>query len=470
MFDRHAIFVDLETTGTTATHDAITEIGIVEVDRGRYVGEWSTLINPGVSIPPMIQSLTGITNDMVALAPAFAEIQRDLYARLDGKLLIAHNARFDYGFLKNEFRRCGVRFDARVLCTVKLSRKLYPHHARHNLDTLLERHAIRCDSRHRALGDARVLWDLAQVWRQERGDSLFSAAVNLVCKTPTVPVGLPDSAYDNIPEGPGVYLFYGENDVVLYVGKSINLRARVMSHFSGDHRVNKDMQIARQVKRMEYRETAGELGALILEARLVKELSPVYNRQLRRNTQLCSWHWNDAGLESAPKLVTAGDINPARLGEIYGLFRSRATAIEALREIAAGHGLCNILLGLEKSSVAHPGPCFAHQIKRCHGACVGLETREQHALRLKTALASMRTLPWPFKGRVGIREAADNGERSEIHVLDRWCYLGTARSETELHELTEARNAPVFDIDTYKILTRFLGKKDRRCEIVALAA
>ena len=150
MFDQHAVFVDLETTGTTATHDSITEIGIVEVDRGRYIGEWSTLINPGVSIPPMIQSLTGITNDMVALAPTFAEICRELHARLDGKLLIAHNARFDYGFLKNEFRRRGMSFNARVLCTVKLSRKLYPQHTRHNLDTLLERHGITCDARHLA--------------------------------------------------------------------------------------------------------------------------------------------------------------------------------------------------------------------------------------------------------------------------------------------------------------------------------
>jgi DNA polymerase-3 subunit epsilon len=470
VFDQHAIFVDLETTGTTATHDCITEIGLVEVNRGRHVGEWSTLVNPGVSIPPMIQSLTGITNDMVALAPTFSEICRELHERLDGKLLIAHNARFDYGFLKNEFRRRGMSFNARVLCTVKLSRKLYPQHSRHNLDSLLERHNITCDSRHRALGDARVLWELAQKWRQERGDSLFSAAVNLVCKTPTVPAGLPDAAFDGIPEGPGVYLFYGDNDVVLYVGKSISLRARVMSHFSGDHRINKDMQIAQQVKRMEWRETAGELGALILESRLVKELSPVYNRQLRRNTQLCSWHWSDADRETAPQLITARDIDPARLGDIYGLFRSRATALEALREIAAAHGLCGILLGLEKRSVAKPGACFAHQIKRCRGACVGLESHAQHALRLKIALASMRTLPWPFKGRVGIRETSENGEHSEIHVLDHWCYLGAARSEAELHEFAQTRSSPVFDIDTYKILTRFLDKNSKRCEIVALAA
>ncbi len=473
MLDEHLVFVDLETTGATATHDRITEVGIVEVHRGRLISEWSTLVNPGMSIPPAIQALTGITNKMVALAPTFAEIQRELYERLEGKLFVAHNARFDYGFLKNEFRRCGIPFNARVLCTVKLSRKLYPHHARHNLDALLERHGIECEARHRALGDAKVLWLLAQKWTSERGPVLVKSAVDLLVKTQTVPVGLPDFAFSDIPESPGVYLFYGDNDLVLYVGKSINIRTRVMSHFSGDHRVNKDMQIAREIKRIDWKQTAGELGALLLESKLVKQLAPVHNRQLRRNSQLCAWQWTDNNIESPPRLATASDIDPARFGELYGLFRSRATAIEALREIASAHGLCNILLGLEKRQ----GACFAHQIKRCRGACVGLESPEQHALRLKQALTSMRTLPWPFEGRIAIRESAIHGSRTdentELHVLDRWCYLGTARNEAELHEICEsnhAHKAPVFDVDTYKILKRFIAKPPRGASIVRLVA
>ncbi len=466
MLDEHVVFVDLETTGATATHDRITEIGVIEVYRGHLIGEWSTLVNPGMSIPPAIQALTGINNNMVALAPSFAEIQRELLQRLEGRLFIAHNARFDYGFLKNEFRRCGVSFNARVLCTVKLSRKLYPQHARHNLDTLLERHGLDCEARHRALGDARVLWLLAQKWTEERGSTLVQTAVDVLIKTQSVPAGLPDLAFDNIPETPGVYLFYGDNNVVLYVGKSINMRSRVMSHFSGDHRVNKDMRIAQQIKRIDWKQTAGELGALLLESRLVKQLAPVHNRQLRRNSQLCAWHWHDEDIGNPPRLATAADIDLAHFGELYGLFRSRAAAIEALRDIAASHGLCNILLGIEKRE----GPCFAHQIKRCRGACVGLESPAQHALRLKQALRSLRTLPWPYKGRIGVRENTPDGENTDLHVLDRWCYLGTVRSEAELHDLAENRAAPVFDVDTYKILKRFLAKPPRGTEIVRLAA
>jgi DNA polymerase-3 subunit epsilon len=466
MLDDHIIFVDLETTGATATHDRITEIGIIEVNHGRLVGQWSTLVNPEMSIPPMIQALTGINNRMVAMAPTFAEIQRDLLQRLQGRLFVAHNARFDYGFLKNEFRRCGVTFNARVLCTVKLSRKLYPQHPRHNLDTLIERHGLDCEARHRALGDAKVLWLLAQKWSTELGTGPLRAAVDTLLKSQSVPAGLPDLAFDNIPEAPGVYFFHGDNDVVLYIGKSINLRARVMSHFSGDHRVNKDMQIARQIKRIDWKQTAGELGALLLESKLVKQLTPVHNRQLRRNSQLCAWQWRDNEIDTPPRLATAADIDPAGFGDLYGLFRSRATAIEALRELAASHELCTILLGLEKRD----GACFAHQIKRCRGACVGLESHAQHALRLKMALSAMRTLPWPFAGRIAIRESTADGETAELHVVDRWCHLGTVRSESELHDLADHTAAPVFDVDTYKILKRFLAKPPRGAQIIRLAA
>ena len=123
---RPLAFVDLETTGATATSDRITEIGIVEVDADGTVREWQQLVNPGTRIPPFIEQLTGISNEMVADAPTFESVAAETLRRLEGRLFIAHNARFDYGFLKNEFKRLGIAFRAPVLCTVKLSRTLYP--------------------------------------------------------------------------------------------------------------------------------------------------------------------------------------------------------------------------------------------------------------------------------------------------------------------------------------------------------
>ncbi|MGH8633103.1 MAG: DNA polymerase III subunit epsilon, partial [Burkholderiales bacterium] len=211
-------------------------------------------------------------------------------------------------------------------------------------------------------------------------------------------------------------------------------------------------------------ETAGELGALIEEARLVKSLAPVYNRRLRRATELCAWHWRAEEPLDPPRLATAHELERTGFDDLHGLFRSRSAALEALREIAAAHQLCPIVLGLEKGT----GPCFAHQLKRCRGACVGKESRAVHALRLGTALAQLRMQPWPFKGRIGVLE--NGAARAEMIVLDRWCYLGTVRSEAELGELAGQRLRPVFDLDTYKILKRFFTRPRGDYRVVELAA
>jgi DNA polymerase-3 subunit epsilon len=310
-----------------------------------------------------------------------------------------------------------------------------------------------------------VLWQLAGLWARRFGPDVVAAAATLLSRAPAVPAGLPEGALDPIPETAGVYLFYGENDSVLYVGKSINLRSRVMSHFSGDHRDGRDMKIAQEVRRVDWIETGGELGALIEEARLVKELAPVYNRRLRRSVELCAWHWRAQAPADAPRLVSARDLDPEDFADLHGLFRSRSAAREELRALATEHGLCPILLGLDKGR----GPCFAHQIRRCRGACVGKETAVAHGLRLGQALTRLKMRPWPFAGRVGIRERG--GAEDSLIVLDRWCYLGTAHSDAALQELLDGRPRPVFDLDTYRILTRyFRGSARPRCTVVPLPA
>ncbi len=190
MLPQPLIFLDLETTGMAAAQERITEIGLVEVAKGEFVGSWSQLVNPQKSIPPFIQSLTGITNRMVRDAPRFEQLAPDLFERLAGKLLIAHNARFDYGFLKAEFARLGMAYHSRVLCTAKLSRKLYPEHRRHNLDSLIERHGLGCSARHRALGDAEVLWQFMRKIHAEVDAARIDAALKAQLDAP----GVPDAA------------------------------------------------------------------------------------------------------------------------------------------------------------------------------------------------------------------------------------------------------------------------------------
>jgi DNA polymerase-3 subunit epsilon len=464
VFDQAVVFLDVETTGAAANADRITEIGLVEVNAGELVEEWSTLVNPGRRIPPAIEALTGITNAMVAEAPGFERLSTELHRRLDGKLLVAHNARFDYGFLRSEFARVGLRYQSRVLCTVKLSRRLYPGERHHNLDSLIARHGLECGQRHRALADARVLWDFARRIRQTFGDEAVLAAVAEVLKTGALPARVDPGLVDALPDSPGVYVFHGEGDTPLYVGKSVNIRSRVLAHFSGDHRVAKDMRIAQELTRVTWHETSGELGALLQEARLVKRLAPVHNHRLRGNDVPCAFHW-DATKTLPPKLVDASDVDFSMAPDLYGLFRSRSRANRALREIAEANSLCPRVLGLEHGS----GPCFSYQLKKCRGACCGKESALSHNLRLANALGRLRIEPWPYAGPVGVRETDPVSGRSEVHLLDRWCHLGTFESEAELFDGLDARFDQVFDLDAYQILSRWLARRRHDIEIIDLS-
>ena len=464
MFEQSVVFLDLETTGASASHDRITEIGLLEVERGRLVREWTSLVNPRTRIPPAIVALTGISNEMVGDAPSFESLSRDLLERLEGKLLVAHNARFDYGFLRNEFRRAGKRYQSRVLCTVRLSRRLFPDQHRHNLDSLIERHGLACTGRHRALGDARVLWEFVRKMYAERDGAEVDRVVQDLLRSQAVPPGLPADVLDDVPESPGVYVFYGENDLPLYVGKSVNLRSRVLSHFTGDARLGKDMRLSQQVRRLDWIETVGELGALIREARLIKELAPVHNQHLRRNSDLCAYRFRTGG-DPRPVLVSVREMDLGELEHLYGVFRSKRDAVNTLRGLAEGHGLCPRRLGLE----AGRGPCFSYQLRKCRGVCAGQESEDRHDLRLLAALTGLRIRAWPFRGRVGVRETDPWTGRSEVHLLDRWCYLGTVRSDNELFDAAEVGDRPVFDLDTYRILNRWLQRHRARADLIDLA-
>ncbi len=174
--------VDIETTGGSPGWDRVTEIAVMEIDGFEVSSEWSTLVNPGTRIPAAIQALTGITNDMVAGAQRFAALAEELFERLGGRVFVAHNARFDYGFLRREFERTGREFLAKRLCTVRLSRRLYPEHPRHNLDSLIERHGIDCRARHRALGDADAVWQFLRIAAAEHGPEILAVAARQVAK------------------------------------------------------------------------------------------------------------------------------------------------------------------------------------------------------------------------------------------------------------------------------------------------
>ncbi|PTQ84848.1 exonuclease domain-containing protein [Nitrosomonas ureae] len=453
------VLLDLETTGGTPTQDRITEIGLIRYENGVETGRWNTLINPGINIPPFIQRLTGITQDMVDHAPTFSQVCETLLQWLDQAVLCAHNARFDYGFLKNEFKRIGVTFQKKLLCTVQLSRKLYPQHHSHSLNAIIERFRLVCDQRHRAMGDTEMMAAFIDVAMHELGEATIQEMALTLLKQPAIPVGLDHLDIDTLPATFGVYLFHGDS-AVLYVGKSVSLRSRVFNHFQGDHRSAKEMRIAQEIKRVEYRITGGELGALLLESRLIKDFQPIHNRQLRRERQLCSWQVSrDPNAKPLVTLINDSDIDWRTADHVYGTFKTKRQAVEVLSKLADEYGLCDKALGLEKGT----GVCFAHQLKHCKGLCAGQESAESHWLRLLTALSQYRLLTWPYAGRIGIREHNPEYAITEIHIFDQWCHLGTVKDYQELDELSAW---PRFDRDTYRYLLKFLPRKN--VEIIAL--
>jgi len=442
--------VDLETTGGQPASDRITEIGVIEVDGFEVSSEWSTLVNPGAAIPAPIQALTGITNDMVAAAPSFGELAAGLYERLAGRLFVAHNARFDYGFLRREFERAGIRFHAKTLCTVRLSRRLYGAHASHTLDSLIARHGIDCRARHRALPDAGAAWQFLRIAAREHGDEVLAVAARQVARHPALPPHIDRAAVDAIPEAPGVYVFYGEAGRPLYVGMSRSMRSRVMQHFSTV------TAWAREIRRIDWQRTPGELGAALREARLVKELEPAYNRRLRRHQSLCGFAFDMKRL----RLAQPREIDGETLPYVRGLFRSRPEAVHALRMLADEYGLCLQTLGFE--APVRSGACWRFQIGRCRGVCAGKENVHVHHGRVAEALSCLKAVEWPHAGPLGIVERDAEREATEIHVIDRWCYLGAASCDAELAGLLEAGRAPRFDYDHYRILSRHLARKGVR--------
>lgn len=272
------VMLDLETTGGRATGDAVTEIAAVRVDGGVETARWSTLINPGCSIPPFIESLTGISNAMVEDAPRFGQVADQLLALLQGSVLVAHNASFDPGFLRNEFARLGHDLRVPSLCTVRLSRRLYPQFKSHGLDAIMQRHGLHTDDRHRAMGDV----DMVLAWLAQAKAELGSAALQEAAQALLLPpMGLPvhlETQVSDLPEGPGAYLLHGDGNRPLFVGSAVNLRQQVTAHLQSKGKTARDRGIVLNTRRVEWQAASGEIGAHLLARRLSAELPPLFGQ------------------------------------------------------------------------------------------------------------------------------------------------------------------------------------------------
>jgi DNA polymerase-3 subunit epsilon len=456
--DRLAI-LDLETTGADPRVDRVAEIGLLLVDDETLTEEWSALVNPVRHIPPGIEELTGISDRMVERAPAFEDLAHDLAQRLQGRVLVAHNARFDYAFLRNEFRRAGVPFQAPVLCTVRLSRALAPAEPRHNLDALIERHALPSDGRHRALPDARLVLRLLAAMKEAVGRDVVAQAAAGVLARPSAPGAL-HAVLDDLPDTPGVYVLFDPDGAPLYAGKAANLRTQVLAHQGERGARGNAQRAALHAGAVEWQPTAGELGAALRHLAIVRERAPRQNRHARTQNGAWALRWLPHGERQVDALdLDTPDARDAT--DLYGPFRSRPDALTALRGIARERALCPKVLGLTDAECA---------AGHCRGACAGRESRAAHMLRLIQALARLRIPAWPFRGAVALVEEDHARTRAELHVVRDWRYLGSTPSPSDLPALLAAnRDERGFDVDTYRLVRRALDDA-RRFRVIELGA
>ncbi|PUE37396.1 hypothetical protein B9Z46_01325 [Limnohabitans sp. Hippo4] len=257
-----------------------------------------------------------------------------------------------------------------------------------------------------------------------------------------------------LPRGPGVYIFRGDGKLPIYIGKSVDIRSRVLAHL----RAEDEAEMMSQSRRVDFIETAGEIGALLLESHLIKTLNPLYNIRLRRLRNLCSIQLHDQAGAWVPEIVTGKDLGLGQVEGLYGLFSSRHAAQAKLRELADHHNLCQGLLGLEKLSARG---CFGLQVKTCLGACVGKEERLAHDQRLLSALEDMKVHAWPFAGAIDLVEESQGWVQR--HRLENWRYLGTWCSKSAQLPVTLQQS---FDLDTYKILVKPIMLGTARLESV----
>lgn len=446
------VFVDIETNGLNHVRGRVVEVAAIRVEGGQVVRTFNKLVDPGTPLPHFITNLTGITQNDLAGAPIFMAIADELMEVLDGAVFVAHNVRFDYSFLKQEFKRIGKSFSPRQLCTVRLSRALYPEERSHKLQSLIDRHGFAAAHRHRAYDDANVLWQFLQHVQGNFAADILEAAFKKQIKKPSLPKGLSPDIVANLPETTGVYILEDDQGMPIYIGKSVNIKKRVMSHFMRDHAAVGEFKIAQAVRNISYHITNGELDALLLESQLIKEKLPLYNKKLRKVSRvllakkvLDEYGYVTVRLEdSSPSDITGHT-------DILAVYTKRSQAKASFERMLRDYSLCPKLMGLEKAKDS----CFWHQLNKCRGACVQHEPASTYNLRIQQAFQRQQIDTWPFKGAVILQ---DKNHAQAGLIVDQWCLLGRIQQE-EFCEPQVSIQPGSFDLDTYTILRSYLAAK-----------
>lgn len=377
--------VDIETTGGYAAANGITEIAIHVFDGEKVTERFESLINPGQPIPYYIQSMTGITDKMVANAPRFEEVAEKIYRLLQEKIFIAHNVNFDYSFIKNHLKESGFDLNSKKLCTVRLSRKIFPGLPSYSLGKLSRSLGITINDRHRAGGDSEATVKIFQLLLQNDRENHINKSLQRNSKEWILPPNVPKEHFDQLPYTPGVYYFHDKKGKVVYVGKATNIRYRVNSHFSNNSDSRQKQNFMQHVHAISYQCCGTELMACILESAEIKKRWPVFNSSQKR--------WEDVyGIflfeDQNGYYRLAIDKNRKRLNPLY-TFHYLADGHAIIRKLIKDFQLCPKLCFMQKGD----GECEGISVGFCKGACKQSESPAKYNKRVKKAADSLLTQP-----------------------------------------------------------------------------
>jgi DNA polymerase III subunit epsilon len=450
--------VDIETTGGYAENHRITEVAIYLHDGLQVTESFHTLINPGRNIPYYITGLTGITTEMVLDSPQFEEIAEDLFKRLEGKIFVAHNAHFDYSFLKKEFEQVGINWQSKKLCTVRLSRKIIPGLRSYSLGSLAESLGIEITNRHRAGGDAAATAKIFDQLLRRDSDGYIIKVLKRNSGETILPPNLAKEEFDRLPALPGVYYFLNANGNVIYVGKAINIKKRIAGHFTGDAREWSRSKIRNEIHHITYELTGNELIALIFESQEIRRLWPKYNRAQKFRVE----EWGVFDYEDRNGYLRFSVNVVARGSHPLVRFSTKGEAWNFLWEKVRDYELCPKLCGLQLSK----GLCFDYQSGGCHGACMGVESVKHYNARVEQAIRAFRdegdTVAIIGKGR-------NIGEQSLV-LVERGAYVGFGffDREASISDFESAKNYIKPSIET-RIVQNLINSyitKPRGLEVV----
>jgi DNA polymerase-3 subunit epsilon len=409
--------VDIETTGLGAKGNKITEISIFVHDGQKVVREFTSLVNPESSISYRISGLTGITNDMVRAAPKFYEIAKEVVDYTKDCIFVAHSVNFDFNVIKQEFKELGAQFKRKKLCTVRLSRKLIPGQRSYSLGNLCTNLGIPIRGRHRARGDAEATVILFEKLLDLDTNGTIDSFLNKRSRQATLPPLLSRAVINKLPHKTGVYYFKDRNGTVIYTGKALDIRQRVLSHIYS--KANKELKLCSETADITFELTGNELTALLLESDEIKRLYPKYNHAQKRNaaTYGISTYQDRAGIThiiyNRLKLLQ----NP--LLKFYNQTGCRAF----LEELCERYELCPKYCGLQQAS----GGCFHYHLKQCRGVCRNTEEIATYNVRVEEALSLL------LNNRTYlIRESGRNSKEEALVLVKNGIYQGFCFVEKDL--------------------------------------